>query len=221
LSGVPLDDPWLNRRLLDQLGEVATRVCVDPPSHRLGVDDETILELIELMEPLRGKASEAEWALDLRPLEASDMPGLGASRLARAFIRLQSAGMLLGLRLDGPTGLLDAVDDPYNAFYTMRLLATLFDGGFDPVENAPVFLEGDDLEQMTFRRADGSWLIAAWAQHRVDEQRAHLVIPPRRRATAYDTLTCTSQDLRVTEEDGRTVASSVMLRTYPTVFLVE
>lgn len=221
MTGLPMDDPLLVRRLLTELGDVADRVSMDPPSDRLGVDDETVQELMNALLAQRERLPDAEWSLDLRPMELANRPALGAARIARAFLRLQSRGILLGLRLDGPTGLLDAVDDPYNAFYTLRLLATLFDGGLEPLEESPVFLEGHDLEQMSFQRADGSWLVAAWAIHRVDEKRAHLVLPPGTTATAYDTLTCTSQELRITEdEEGRSVAAAVLLRQHPLVFVV-
>jgi predicted phosphodiesterase len=220
LSGVPLGDPLLTNALLRELGGQVDRVSVDPPNHQLGVGNETITDLMEMVAAQRKKAPDVQWSLDLRPLEVSNRPVLGAARLARAFLRLQDAGILLGVRLDGATGLLDAVEDPYEAWYSLRLLATLFDGGLDPVSDPPVFLEGHDLVQTSYRRDDGSWLVAAWAVHRVEELRAHLVVPAGRTATAYDTLTCTSQELRIAEVDGRSVAPSVMLRTYPTVFVV-
>ena len=220
LSGLPLGDPLRANALLRVLAGEVHRVSVDPPNEQLGIDDETILGLIDMVEAQRRSAPDAQWSLDLRPLEVSNRPVLGAVRLAHAFIRLQDAGILLGVRLDGATGLLDAVEDPYEAWYSLRLLATLFDGGLDPVSDPPVFLEGHDLVQTSYRRDDGSWLVAAWAVYRVDELRAHLVVPAGSTATAYDTLTCTSQELRITEANGRSVAPSVMLRTYPTVFVV-
>jgi predicted phosphodiesterase len=220
LSGVPLDNPLVARRLLKTLGDHVDRVSVDPRGSQLSVSDESILELMSMVQMYRELASDAEWTVDLRPLEVSNRPRLGALRIARAFIRLQSKNILLGLRLDGSTGLLDAVDDPYNAFYSMRLLATLFDGGLDPVEDPEVFLEANDVEQMSFQRADGTWLVAAWANYRTDELRGKLMLPPGRSAVAYDTMTCTSQELRITQDGERSVAPGVLLRSYPMVFVV-
>ncbi len=229
VSGLPLGNPRVLTSLIEQLGPMVDRLSVDPPQDQLVTSDDALLSMLQYLRPFLRAHPDVEWSLDLRPLEVSGAPALGALRVARAFLRSQAEGIRLGLRLDGLSGLLDAVDDPYPAFYSLRLLATLFDGDLKPVPNAPVFLEGDDFVQDAYQREDGSWLLAAWSNRRVEEHRAELVLPAGMTATAYDTQSCTSQELRVTqpdlegttEEEGQQArALGVLLREHPVVYLV-
>jgi len=122
--------------------------------------------------------------------------------------------------LGGDGGLLDAMEDPYPAFNSLRLLATLFDGGLDPVTDPELRLDGSDLFQRTYRLPDGSWFVVGWSIHRDGMRRARLLTPAGAEVTAYDTLSCTGQALRAGVEEGRGVVDGVMLFEHPVVFHV-
>ena len=220
VSGLALVDPESLDEVLSQLPADVELVSLLPPPDRLSLEAPTVLELVDALGPIREAHPERQLVLELRPLELAGLPALGASRLARSLVELRSLGVMPGARLDGTRGLLNPVDDPYDAFYAVRLLAILLDADATPVKPAAIRLKGRDLEQYVFRRADGSWLVIAWLTAAVEFRRAELRLPAGLRATAYDLSSGTSQELRIkTTEEGR-AAPGVLIREHPTAILI-
>jgi len=205
--------------ILEGVGNKADIISCYPPAATLIGSDKTLAHTMSLLTTAKGKYPGAEvWCL-YRPSDIVDVAERGASELARAFVLLQNQGIVTGLRLRGGHSLLDEFDNPRCAFYSIRALATLFDGNPKPVDNAPISVQGKGLVQFAYRRDDGSWMVAAWAERDV-EQTVDLALPPETTsAAAIDILTSTKQPLRITSENGHRVAKGVLINGSPTVVL--
>jgi hypothetical protein len=177
-------------------------------------------QLARVLDLLKKECPNAEVCVEYRPAALVDAPRVGAVDVTRSFLALQNRGVLTGLSLRGGYALLDDFCDPRQAYYALRLMATLFDGGLAPASSGPAKILRDGVVQWCYQRDGKTWLLAAldpWARG----EPLDLQLPPSTESVrAYDPLTATSQDLAIHSEGGSPLIQGVFLSDCPRVFVV-
>jgi len=224
-TGLLLSNPGDLDAILQAIGGEADLIGVMPASQNLlGVvhfgQRPSLGQLGPALDRLQEDFPEAQLCVEYRPAALADSPHVGAADIARTFIKLQNRGVITGLSMSQGYSLLDDFADPRQAFYALRLLATLYDGGLTPLADAPVRVSDARVLQWTYETDKGA-LLAAWMPY-YENRAVDLQLPAGTKSVvAYDPMTSTSQQLRVTNGAEGPVAEDVLMSHSPCVYLVD
>jgi hypothetical protein len=177
-------------------------------------------QLARVLDLLQKECPNAEICVEYRPAALVDAPRVGAVDVTRTFLELQNRGVLTGLSLRGGYSLLDDFCNPRQAYYALRLMATLCDGGLAPTSSGPAKILRGGVVQWCYQRDGKTWLLAAFDPLARDEP-VDVELPPQTESVrAYDPLTATSQDLVIHSAGGSSRIRGVFLSDCPRVFVV-